>query len=167
MRHNNKAQAWGMDIMIAIMIFSIGIIIFLIYSVNNSNDSKEALEQLSYDGDNIFDSILSEGSPIDWTSVNVVKIGISSNDKINETKLERFYNLALSDYSRTKSIFNTKYDYYFYFKDMSISTGEIDGIGKPGTNVSTISDNPKNLIKITRFSSFKDKPVTVYLYIWE
>jgi hypothetical protein len=167
MKYHNKAQAWGMDIIIAIMIFSVGILLFLIYTVNNSTESKEALDELSYDGENIFENIFTEGSPNDWNNVNVVRIGIMDDDKINETKLDRFYNLALSDYSRTKSIFNTRFDYYFYFNNISISIGEINGIGKPGTNISDIQDNAKNLIRITRFTSFKEKPVTVFLYIWE
>lgn len=163
----NKAQAWGMDIIIGIMIFSIGILIFLVYTINSSVETKESLESLDYDGENILESIFSTGSPANWDNNNVIEIGIMDDDKINITKLERFYNLASTDYPKTKSLFNTKFDYFFYFKEISISTGEISGIGKPGTNISVIPDNSRNLIRITRFSSFKEKPVTVYLYIWE
>jgi len=41
---------------------------------------------------------------------------------------------------------------------------EIEGIGKPGTNKNDIT--AENLIKITRFTIYKEKPTTAYLYIW-
>ncbi len=161
-----KAQAWGIDLTIAIIIFSIGILIFLIYSLNYSGDSKEALDSINYDGDVLFSNLLSEGYPQNWTLNDVVKIGILDNEKINETKLEMFYNLAKNDYSKTKTMFNTKFDYYFFMNEnMTINSEQVAGIGKPGINRNNI--NATNLIKITRFIIYKEKPVTAYLYIWE
>ncbi|MEM0465879.1 MAG: hypothetical protein QXW97_04245 [Candidatus Pacearchaeota archaeon] len=163
----NKAQAWGMDIIIAIIIFSIGILIFFIYSANHSLESKEKLDLLSSDGNFIMKNILSEGYPSNWNQTNVIKIGIINNNKIDEEKLEKFYNLCQTDYNKTKLLFNTKYDYLFYFQNMEINSNKIEGIGKPGINISLISDKATDLIKITRLTIYKDKPITVYLYIWE
>ena len=163
---NKKAQAWGVDLTIAVIIFSVGIVVFFIYSVNFSGEAKENLDSLSYEGDVLFNSLLSEGYPQDWSLNSVVKIGILDNDRINETKLEMFYNLAKDDYQKTKSIFNTRFDYYFFMNEnMTINSKGVSGIGKPGINKDNI--NAKNLIKITRFTIYREKPVTTYLYIWE
>jgi len=158
---NKKSQAWGIDLIIAFTIFSIGIVFFYFYALNNPNEAKENIETLSYEGKVVAASILSEGHPTDWNSDNVIKIGILNNNKINEAKLEMFYNLAETDYAGTKIIFNTRYDYYFFLDEpMIINAQQVEGIGLPPSE-------PKNLIKITRFTIYQNKSVTVYLYIWE
>jgi len=155
-----KAQAWGFDLMVAIIIFSVGIIIFFIYSLNQPSQAKENLEKLSYDGKLITNSLLSEGHPDNWIEDDVISIGILNNNKINETKLERFYDFAQNNYSQTKRTFNTIYDYYFFLdEDMDIN-GVVEGIG-------LVPNNPKNLIKITRYVIYKDEPMTAYIYVFE
>ncbi len=165
MKTNKRGQAWGIDLIIAFIIFLMGILIFFVYSVNYSEESKENLYSLSHDGDIIFNSILSEGYPMDWNSTNVIRIGILTNGRINETKLERFYNFSVNNYAKTKNKFNTPYDYYFNMSSkIMISTSVIEGIGKPGINLNNL--NSSNLIKITKFTIYKEKPVTAYLYVW-
>lgn len=156
-----KAQAWGMDLTIAIVIFSVGLVAFYVYALNEPSEAKENIESLFYDGNIITEIILSEGYPIDWNSGNVIKIGILSENKINETKLESFYNLAENDYAQTKTLFNTGFDYYFNLTEtMTINSVEVEGIGLQPSD-------PQNLVKITRFTIYKNKPITAYLYIWE
>jgi hypothetical protein len=161
-----RAQSWGLDLMIGMTIFSLGIFSFYIYSLNYSSEGEEALRWMLYDGNMISNVILSEGYPADWNSSSVVKIGILSEGKINETKLERFYSLALENYSETKPLFNTKYDYFFFLdENFTIGSSQVNGIGKPSTNPASITSN--NLVKITRFTIYKNKPVTAYIYVWE
>jgi len=167
MTMNKRSQAWGIDLIFGIMIFSVGIMIFFIYSVNQSGETKESLVNLGHDGDNILSNLLSDGYPTDWNSSNVIEIGILSNNKINETKLERFYNFTINNYAQTRSIFKTRYNYYLSFDNMTINSIVIDGIGKPGVNRTNLNINATNLIKITRLSIYKDKPATIYLYVWE
>ena len=158
---SKKGQAWGMDLMIAFIIFSVGLVSFYFYTLNSGEDSEEIINQMFYDGNIIANDILSEGYPINWETDNVVKIGIISNNKINETKLNNFYLLSNSDYAKTKSVFNTKFNYYFFISENIILGGNtVEGIGKK-------PENSENLIKITRLTLYKEKPVTFTLYIWE
>ena len=63
-------------------------------------------------------------------------------------------------------MFRTQYDYYFFLEEnISINSTEFEGIGKPGTTKNNL--NTTNLIKITRFTIFNEKPITAYLYIWD
>lgn len=155
-----------MDLIIGLVIFLIGIVVFMIYSINYSGESEEIFSSLTYDGEIIMNEILSEGHPENWNTTNVIKIGILSNEKINQTKLEKFYNLSQTNYQTTKEIFNTPYEYYLFLeKPLSINEGTKEGIGKPGTTKDSIDST--NLIKITRFTIYQNKPVTAYLYVWE
>ncbi len=161
-----KAQIWGIDLAIALIIFSIGIIVLYVYSLNSPAESKENMENLLYEGNAITEIILSEGSPLNWSIENVTKLGILTNNKIDETKIKNFYNFTQTDYNKTKSIFNTRFDYLFFLSEpIMIDSLEVPGLGKPGINKENI--NSRNLIKITRFTVYKEKPVTAYLYIWE
>ena len=111
-----KAQAWGTDLIIAFMIFSFTLVFFYFYSFNYSNETEDILQTLTYEGNFIADSLLSPGYPASWDESNVVEIGLTTDGKINQTKLENFYSFAQNDYERTKRVFGTKYDYYFFIK---------------------------------------------------
>ena len=161
MKKSKHSQAWGMDLMIASIIFTMGIIVFYFYALNEPSEAEEKIDALFYDGKVIADSILSEGHPKDWNVGNVVAIGILSQNKINETKLERFYDLADDDYNKTKALFNTKYNYYFFLNETMFINGE----EKPG--IGRVPSNHKNLVKITRFTIYKEKPMAAYLHVWE
>jgi len=156
-----KSQAWGIDLMIGVAIFLFGILTFYFYTINNPSEAKEKIDTFFYDGNLVSEMILSEGHPKDWQPENVIEIGILSGEKINQTKLERFYNLAETDYSKTKKLFNTRANYYVSFSDtITIGEEEVQGIGLP-------PENEQDLIKITRFTIYKEKPITMYVEIWE
>jgi len=160
-----RSQAWGIDLMVAIGIFSVAIVVFFVYSINQTNEARDTLEDLLYEGKAISNSILSEGSPEDWNSNNVVRLGILDEGKINNTKLERFYDLSLSDYAKTKTLFKINVDYYFFLdEEMIIDTENVVGIGKPGFDIEDIDE--ENLIKIKRFIIYNDKLVSAYFYVW-
>ena len=161
-----KAQSWGIDLSIAIIIFTAGIIAFFLYVLNNPNQDIEILEELSNDGNIIMESLLSEGYPLEWNSENVIKIGLFQDNKIQDSKVQEFYDLCNLDYQKTKEILNTRFDYYFFLNTpLTIDAGNIEGIGKPGITSTTITS--ENLIKITRITNYQNKPVIAYLYIWE
>ena len=89
--NSKRSQGWGMDLIIAVTIFTFGLVAFYIYSLNSPGEAKEKIEILSYEGKILANTILSEGSPTDWDTEHVDKIGILSDNKINETKLKYFY----------------------------------------------------------------------------
>jgi hypothetical protein len=156
-----RGQAWGIDLAVAFMIFAFGITVFFLYAVNKSDDAGETLDTMIYEGNVVADSVLSEGNPKDWNSSNVVALGILSDKKINDTKLENFYYLSIEDYSKTQQLFNIHVNYYFYLsKNMTINSSEVEGIGKKPVG-------EENLVKITRFTIYEDTPSTAYIYIWE
>ena len=158
---NRIGQAWGIDLVVALTIFAVIMVTFFIYAINYSYEGIDKLQELKQEGKVISDSLLSEGSPVNWGLGDVTKPGLMSAGKINETKLEMVYDLNNTNYQRLKGLFNTKYDFFFSLSEnMIISGNSVGGIGKNYTT-------PKNLIKITRFTIYKDKPITLTLYVWE
>ncbi len=155
-----RGQAWGIDLAVALMIFTFGILVFFFYTVNRTSQASETLDLMSYEGGVIADSLLSEGSPKNWNTSRVNTLGILSDGKINETKAEYFYNLSVEDYNRTRYLFNTQFNYYFFLSEnLSLSSGTIEGIGE-------VPLSEDNLVQITRFTIYKNKPITAYLHVW-
>jgi len=156
-----KAQAWGFDITIAAIIFTLAVITFYLFSLNYSGEAEESLGALEYDANTIANALLSEGYPAQWSSENVIKIGLLSDSRINETKLLSFKELSLSDYPKTKSIFNTLHNYEITFSEnMTIESTTITSIGLSPSS-------PQNLIKVTRLATYDNKPLVIYINVWE
>lgn len=162
-----KGQVWGLDVMMAVALFLVSIMIFFTYTINYSEESSDEFKLLTYDGESISASLLSEGYPKNWDSSNVQTIGLTTNGEINQTKLDELYSMIYVDgnYTLAKRKFNTIYDFYFFFEEnMTANSIPIDGIGKPG--VSRNSIDAKNLVKRTRLTFYKNKTTPLYIYIW-
>ncbi|MCK4650321.1 hypothetical protein KAT36_03750 [Candidatus Pacearchaeota archaeon] len=153
--------------MAGMVLFLVGIMIFFVYSLNQPSQAKDNLELLFYDGKIIADNLLSEGHPTNWNPNNVRILGITTANKINQTKIENLYQMIYTqnNYTKTKNLFNTEYEYYFFLdQNMTINSSSVEGIGKPGATKQNI--NAKNLVKITRFTIYQNKTTSLYLYIW-
>ena len=154
--------------MAGLMLFLVGIMIFFVYSLNQPSQAQETLALLNYDGKIIADNLLSSGYPDNWNSQTAITIGITTEEKINQTKLETLYQMVYiqNNYTKTKNLFNTIYDYYFFLdQNITISSGPIEGIGKPGITKNNI--NATDLIKITRYTIYQNKTTPLYLSIWQ
>ena len=144
---HKKAQGWGLDLMVAVIIF-VGILITIItYSINFTNSGTRHLEELFDEGNTASEVILSESYP-----------GILTNESIDQAKLEQLNN---TDYNEIKSLLGLKYDFYFTFPELNIE-------GIPAEYVGRINQtNVENLIKITRISVYNNKIIKFELFIWK
>ncbi|MEK6854888.1 MAG: hypothetical protein AABX73_01570 [Nanoarchaeota archaeon] len=157
----SKAQAWGFDLAVSAIIFLAAAFLLYIYTLNSSSGTDEKLSILSHEGEIVSNTLLSEGYPSNWDESSVVKIGLLTDKKINETKLESFYNLAQIDYGKTKTLFGIRHNYYVNLSESVVIGGSrIEGIG-------LLDPNSDNLVRITRVSIYKDVPITLTIYLWE
>ncbi len=158
---NQRAQAWGFDIIVATGIFIFGIVAFFLYTINYPTGEQEKLEELLYEGNTVASNLLSTGYPENWTTLTVSKIGILTDKAVDQEKLNNFNELSSNDYGRTKSMLGTKYNYFINFSSpMQISGTTVEGIG-------LFPVNSKNAIKISRVSLYQNKPVTIEVHVWE
>jgi len=161
MNRKKRGQAWGFDLMIASIIFTAGIITFYIYSINTIDETDLMINKLNYDGNIIANTLLLEGAPKNWTENTVISPGILSKNKVNQTKIDIFYNLTQNSYNKTKILLNTRYNFYIFFsKDITANGQIIQGIGRAPVN-------QKNLIKIERVAIYNDQALTMNIEVWE
>ena len=170
MLNKKRGQAWGFDVMIAAMLFLTGIITFYLYTLNSQTEGQNTLDGLIYDGNFLADSLMSEGFPQDWNETNVITLGITNQNKINETKLERFYTMSHpvnnpAGYEKARKIIGTQYN-YFVNLSQSITFSGVP-IPEEGIGFSFTGQQYDNLIKINRVTIYNNKPTTLHVYIWK
>ena len=157
----DKAQAWGIDLVLAFTIFFAALIVFFFYALNFPTENDNDFSILEYEGKILGDSLLSEGYPVDWDSSDVTTIGILSDGAINETKLSRFYDLSIPDYERTKGIFNIVNNYYIYFDEpIFINLQSVEGIGMS-------PENARNAARTTRIVIYQNRIRNLNINVWE
>ncbi len=157
-----KGQGWGFDLVVGLMIFLSGILFFYFYAVNNSGVDDQKLLSFEQEAKLVSGNLLSEGFPADWNENNVERIGFYDNERINQTKLERFFNLSMSDYQRTKRLFNVKDNYYIYFPSgVSNGTGSVYYIGNNQTQ------SAENIVKTSRAVIYQNKIIGMEVDVWD
>lgn len=153
-------QAWGIDLMIAAAVVMAGMTLIYLYSYQLASRGERQLDSMNAIGERLANALLTEGQPENWNRTSVTSIGILTEGKIDQQKLDDWYFLTQQDYNATRRIFRTDYQYFVNFTEpMFINSTYIGGIG-----LEPIS--PERLIQITRFSLYQNKPVTIRIAIW-
>jgi len=124
----------------------------------------------------ISESLVSQGYPSNWTDMTVERIGITDGDKIiNSTKLIQFYNLSLTNYSKTRKLFGIKGDFIVFFTRMNNSPANLSGIYKIGyplvvldlqNNVDLSAVEYNNLVSLKRILIYDKVTVNMVVYSW-
>ncbi len=155
-----SAQAWGFDLVVGLMLFSVGIVAFYLYSINYAGGSETDYPALQEEAKLIADVLMTSGYPLDWDANNVVRIGINDDGKINQTKLEEFYYLSLSDYEKTKNLFNVRNEYYVRF------SGNVSIGGESVSEIGLAESESENLVKVSRAIIYENKIGTMEVFVW-
>jgi hypothetical protein len=134
-KKRRKGQVWSMDFIIAVSMFTIAIVLYFKYAGSTFDERQLEIDELSLDARSIAGSLLTPGYPHDWNSTDVIRIGISDDGHaINETKLSRFLNLSSSNYSGTKGLFGTTYNFHFRITTQNDSVIAETGRNESGTS---------------------------------
>ena len=162
---STKSQLWSIDFLLGTFIFILSIVFLYTYIINTP---QQDTGELTAESEIISTSLLSEGYPTNWTPSNVIKIGLISNRRLNETKLDYFSQLS---YEESKSKLNVMDDYFIYFLDNNTQVytiGSINGIGKPGINSTNLKEieNPSKIIRTDRIIVYNNNILRMVLYTW-
>ncbi len=163
---NRKSQIWITDFIIGLMIFSIGIILasrFIINAMSNDEFSNVRISAETMSG-----YLVSEGVPSNWTNETVVRIGLTTNKRLNTTKVSLFYNMTYED---TKLYLSTDYDYLLFFQQnnsiVNITKCGYGGISLTNCTVNISSLDYENLVKASRFTIYNNSIIEMVLYVWQ
>lgn len=164
---STKSQVWSIDLTVAIIIFLTALVLFYKYSINITDMEKKEMGDFLLDGKIISSYLISKGYPEDWTTSDVTLIGLTNgNMDINPNKVESFHDLtdSVPKYQQSKKLLSTTHDYYVFFEDKNNNTLTVRGVEGIGGDYKT--ENPEDIIKITRFVYYNSTIIRMVLYIW-
>lgn len=166
---SNNAQVWTLDLIVGVTVFLFLIMVYLIFTNNISASSASNFNEIYSDIVVVSDTLMSTGSPQNWTDGSVIEAGITDGkQRLSITKLQ---NLSSLDYSRLKTLLKTRYDYLIFFENRSsglMNLSNVEYIGKPGLTKENLKDaDPYTIVSIRRFLIYESDIITMVIYLWE
>jgi hypothetical protein len=107
----------------------------------------------------VSNNLMSGGYPDDWNQTDAEIIGLVDDKRINQSKIERFYNTS---HDSAKLKFGISENYYFYLQDKDgnkVSIGGNDYAGKEA------SDSVK-IVKLDRITIYNNSLVKMVVQVW-
>jgi len=160
-----KAQTWIFDYIVGFLIFAF--LMFLSLSLLRSIDSKSDYSLVNREADISATSLLSPGFPENWNSSVVVVPGLTSNNRINISKIEM---LDSFDYGRLKSLLQLTGEIWFYFKNSSglieINGACVRGFTYDGCSVPEVSSYYKDVAWVERIVVLNSEIVSMVVVVW-
>ena len=155
-----RGQIWYSDFIVAVLIFSLALTLYYSHITNLSIREEAIMEELMADGKSISSTLISGGSPTNWTDATVIRIGITNNDyRINQTKIDDFYAM---EYSTAHNLFGTRFNHYIFFENSTGNRINITG----GETIGTAPSDHERLIQITRFLIYESEIIKMNVQVW-
>ncbi len=159
-RPMRKAQSWTMDFLIAVITFSIFLLVFRAVSAA-SIETVYKEKVIEAGAIRISNTLLTQGVPANWTKDSYGRIGLLGDDgQLDERKLNQ--TLYIPPVDLRKEFSQPSY-FYVYVEDMNGVVIKVDGtefkIGNEPTDY-------KNLISVQRIVGYKGDPVRLVVQTW-
>ena len=170
---NRKSQAWFPDFALSVFIFIGMLAFFLFYLEIRMSEARDIRGSIPEDANLISNVLVEAGYPANWNSSDVYLIGLTDGHRrINATKVGNFAGL---DYTLTRRLFATQYEYLVFFQDNQGNVKQIGGIseiGKPGVTAANIDDvETGELSRVGRLLIFPEGATSSIVemvgYIWK
>jgi len=150
-----------------ITLFLIMVVIYFTF-INNLSSGGADFSSLYDETIILSDTLLSAGSPANWTANSVDEIGVT--DGKYRLMQSKWRNLSTMDYSKQKLLLKTKYDYLIFFENKDENVLNINGTeyaGFSGLNKDTVKNQKyEELISIKRLLIYNNTIITMVVYSW-
>ncbi len=170
-----RAQIFYGDAFIAMLIFTLVAVLYLMLAGNFTSPDERVLDALSSDADSIASSLVSAGSPANWNQDTVTSIGLTDGSyRLNPAKVAGLMNLS---YNLTNNLFGINANYVIFLEDRQ---GNVLFFGKcvfsnTGLSVQNISEyfcenvtltNQSRLVASERLVTHNSEIIKLIVYAW-
>jgi len=172
-----KAQVFYSDFVVGTLIVVTAILIYYNYIGYITAQNSGSLNDLITDINTISSNMITAGSPENWTSSNVQRVGLTNNkQRLSYNNIAEFENIA---YNESRKILSTRFDYVLYFERWDGTIIPIENkcaIGNPivvTDNTTTCQRpnitlaNPKRSVKDIRLAIYDNEILQMIIYLWE
>jgi hypothetical protein len=171
---SKKAQVWGLDLAIGLMVFVGIIFMFYRYSVSFVPEDT-SLEKMVKQGGFVSESLLSQGYPGNWDTLDIDELGmfglLDNQSLLDVNKWTKFaeWSTGPSTYSLVREKLNTDFAFYVFFSDEGDTDPkmQINGYDFAGKEV---PDDAKQITRVERLVAYNDTgtiiPLKMVLSLW-
>jgi hypothetical protein len=173
-----KAQVWTTDYIAGLLIFILALTLSVKLIVNAY--SPDDYSQLKKEGIRVTENLLSEGYPLDWNETNVIRVGLFTNNRFDNNKINSAMNLS---YSSLRNILLTDQEFFVVFKNKNDSlinfenncflgsssvsiTRNLTMNNTPCINYSLSNLDTNNLVVIKRAGVYNSSIIKMEAYFW-
>jgi hypothetical protein len=137
----------------------IALVIYFEYVNNLSQEEESDLTEMMISAKTTSNNLMSSGYPDNWNQSNVEIVGITDDRRINQSKIEKFYNMS---HDSTKPKFGISENYYIYLQNRNGQKISINGKNYSGKEPA----NPTKLVKLDRVTIYQKDMVKMVVQIW-
>ncbi len=165
-----KSQVWTLDMITGVVLFLTVMVMYFLFSSNFLQSQDATFTDIYRSLEIVSGSLMTEGVPSNWTAGDIREIGITNgNYRLHVSKLS---SLANMNYSTSKLLLKTQYDYLLFFENKSDDVMMLAGqpyFGKPGVTKDNIEqlEQPDTLLLAKRLLIHNSEIITMVVYLWE
>lgn len=180
-KKNKKSQVWTIEFIISFLLF-ISVILMSVKLISGIY-SNDAIRTLQRESEFVSQYLLSEGYPNDWSNDTLIRVGLTTNNGLDDTKLLNLYSL---DYLKARDSLGIRSNYFMYFSNSSgniplfhilnNSIPESDGCGygyygvikqySTQCEINITQLKYDDMVKISRITTFNGSIIQMNLLIW-
>jgi hypothetical protein len=175
---NKKAQVWLSDYTISMLLFALAALIAIKIIINSFSATTD-FQELKSESAKLSEILLSEGFPANWdngTSIDIIRPGLLTNKRLNETKVALAMNSSYIDYTSLKFMLQTKHDFAVAFEEQNGSLIKFNDslcvIGSASVSPSPVCPpvnlnfHYHNLVKLDRLVIYNSSIKRMVVYVW-
>ena len=156
------------------LLFVIAVLLSVKIIVNSFSVNTD-FEILKDDATKMSEIFLSEGNPAAWTNETVIRPGLLTDYRLNESKVTLAMNITNTSYSYFKLKLQTNYDFLVGFQlknDTIMNFNGFYSIGDPSVDVNSTDIYwagvaYDDLVKLTRFVVYGSEVMRMVVYTWD
>jgi hypothetical protein len=176
-RNNKKGQVWLSDYTLSMLLFILAALIS-VKIIINSFSTNTAFEELKSESFKIGDILLSEGYPVNWSSGNssdVIRPGLLTGKRLNETKVIQAMNSTYINYTSLKTMLQTKHDFAVVFEEPNSGVVQFNGLCVIGngsvlptcaSTIPTLNFKYHDLASLSRMAVYNSTIKRMVIYVW-
>lgn len=171
-RTNKKAQVWLSDYTLSMLLFILAALISVKIIINSFSANTD-FQELKTEASKISEILMSEGYPVDWTNETVIRPGLLTDRRLNQTKVAHAMDHAYLNYTFLKFMLQAKHDFAVVFEHPNGELIQFEGLCVIGnTSVSPICLAPtfnfrhKNMVQLNRLMVYNRSIVKAVVYTW-
>ena len=173
---NVRAQMWISDYTLSLLLFLLAILLAVKIIINGFSANADFTD-VKKDAFRISDILLSEGFPPDWingSSSDIIRLGLLTDKRLNETKVTQAMNNTYINYTSLKTKLQTKYDFAIVFEESNSSLIQFNNfcvVGNASISPSCLAPpvfnfHYHNLIELNRLAVYTSSIKRMVVYVW-